>query len=164
LPISPLHQFFPTKLLCFFFPLFKIRYISESSSLTTLKETSQTLSLQVVSCEKRAAQAEADLRIEREWRSALQEKEIKHKDQINNLQMALKKMNEETRVRNNKSNVEFTQISNSFLFLVLPETRKSLPGIGKGTKGLGRSTTHTGRTRHSVECQQTTIVGDQRQS
>jgi RUN and FYVE domain-containing protein 1/2 len=55
-----------------------------------------------VSCEKRAAQAEADLRIEREWRSALQEKEIKHKDQINNLQMALKKMNEETRVRFNK--------------------------------------------------------------
>jgi RUN and FYVE domain-containing protein 1/2 len=81
------------------FKLFLSRYVSESSSLTALKETSQTLSLQVVSCEKRAAQAEGDLRIEREWRSALQEKEMKHKEMINNLQMQIKKFTEDSRVK-----------------------------------------------------------------
>lgn len=74
------------------------------ASLSALQDSSQTLSLQVVSCDERAARAEADLRIEREWRQSLQEKEVKLKENISSLQLNIKKLNEEgnkhDRVRN----------------------------------------------------------------
>lgn len=75
--------------------------MSETASLNALQDTSQALSLQVVSCEERAAKAEADLRIEKEWRSALQEKEIKHKEMINSLQLSIRDMADEARVSSN---------------------------------------------------------------
>lgn len=74
------------------------RYNSESVSQNALQETSQALSLQVVSCEQRATRAEADLRIEREWRTAMQENEVKHKEQISALQLELQQIGDELKV------------------------------------------------------------------
>ncbi|XP_055524681.1 RUN and FYVE domain-containing protein 2 isoform X3 [Wyeomyia smithii] len=73
------------------------KYNSETASLNALQETSQTLSLQVVSCEQRATRAEADLRIEREWRTAMQENEIKHKEQISALQLEVRALSEDSK-------------------------------------------------------------------
>lgn len=74
------------------------------ASLSALQETSQALSLQVVAGEERASRCEADLRVEREWRFDLQEKELKGKEQINSLQLHIKQLNDELkghdRVRN----------------------------------------------------------------
>lgn len=74
------------------------RYQSETSSLEALHETSQALSLQMVACEERAAKAEADARIERDWRCSLQEKETKHKELISSLQIEIKKLTDDIRV------------------------------------------------------------------
>lgn len=52
----------------------------------------------MVSCEERAALAEADLRVEREWRNSLQEKEVKHKEEINSLQLHIRELISEARV------------------------------------------------------------------
>ncbi|XP_026847131.1 RUN and FYVE domain-containing protein 2 isoform X5 [Drosophila persimilis] len=60
-----------------------------------LKTTSQTLTTQVTASEERAARAEAESRIEREWRISLQEKEIKLKEKIATLQGCLKELAEE---------------------------------------------------------------------
>nr|XP_029723032.1 protein RUFY3-like [Aedes albopictus] len=76
------------------------KYNSESVSLNALQETSQALSLQVVSCEQRATRAEADLRIEREWRTAMQENEVKHKEQISALQLELQQIGDELKHHN----------------------------------------------------------------
>lgn len=54
--------------------------------------------MQVVSCEERAARAEADLRVEREWRNSLQEKEVLHKEEINSLQIHIRELISESRV------------------------------------------------------------------
>lgn len=83
-----------------FFYTFNIRYHSECNSLAALQETSQALSLQMVACEERASKAEADVRIERDWRSALQEKETKHKELISSLQIDIKQLTDEVRVSN----------------------------------------------------------------
>lgn len=74
---------------------FIFRYNSELSSLNVLQETSQTLSMKVAASEERASRCEADLRVEREWRRNLQEKEQKDKEQINALQLQMKKMNDD---------------------------------------------------------------------
>ncbi|KAH8332905.1 hypothetical protein KR074_006688 [Drosophila pseudoananassae] len=66
-----------------------------------LKNTSQTLTTQVTASEERAARAEAENRIEREWRISLQEKELKLKEKISSLQSCLKELAEE-KERNNK--------------------------------------------------------------
>ncbi|XP_041449465.1 protein RUFY3 isoform X6 [Drosophila obscura] len=60
-----------------------------------LKSTSQTLTTQVTASEERAARAEAESRIEREWRISLQEKEVKLKEKIATLQGCLKELAEE---------------------------------------------------------------------
>ncbi|XP_068156275.1 LOW QUALITY PROTEIN: RUN and FYVE domain-containing protein 2 [Drosophila tropicalis] len=60
-----------------------------------LKTTSQTLSTQVTACEERAARAEAETRIEREWRISLQEKEQKLRDKLTNYQSCSKELTEE---------------------------------------------------------------------
>lgn len=78
-----------------YFLTFEIRYASELTSLTELQETSQALSLQVVTCEERASRCETDLRVEREWRCDLQEKELKAKEQIAALQSQIKQLNDE---------------------------------------------------------------------
>lgn len=68
--------------------------------MEALHETSQALSLQMVACEERAAKAEADARIERDWRCSLQEKETKHKELISNLQIEIKRLTDDIRVSN----------------------------------------------------------------
>lgn len=75
-----------------------LRYISENNSLEALQETSQAISLQMVACEERATKAEADARIERDWRSSLQDKETKHKEIISSLQIDIKKLSDDLRV------------------------------------------------------------------
>lgn len=86
-------------LIVLFCPVF--RYQSESNSLEALQETSQALSVQMIHCEERAAKAEADARIERDWRISVQEKESKSKEIINTLELEIKKLSEEIRVKNN---------------------------------------------------------------
>ncbi|XP_055323880.1 RUN and FYVE domain-containing protein 2 isoform X3 [Sitodiplosis mosellana] len=71
------------------------KYANEIASLTALQETSQALSLQVVACEERASRCETDVRVEREWRCDLQEKESKAKEQISILQLQIKQLNDE---------------------------------------------------------------------
>ncbi|XP_054726545.1 protein RUFY3 isoform X2 [Anastrepha obliqua] len=60
-----------------------------------LRNTSQTLSIQVTASEERAARAEAESRIEREWRNSLQEKEVKLKEKISNLQTCVKELTDD---------------------------------------------------------------------
>ncbi|XP_055695796.1 RUN and FYVE domain-containing protein 2-like isoform X1 [Lutzomyia longipalpis] len=73
------------------------KYSSETTSLAVLQDTSQTLSIQMMACEERAARVEADLRIEREWRNSLQEKEVKLKEQINALQLNVKELRDDAK-------------------------------------------------------------------
>lgn len=53
------------------------------------------MSMQVVACEERASRCETDVRVEREWRCDLQEREQKAKDQISALQLQIKQLNDE---------------------------------------------------------------------
>ncbi|XP_055588330.1 protein RUFY3 isoform X2 [Uranotaenia lowii] len=76
------------------------KYNSETASLNALQDTSQTLSLQVVSCEQRATRAEADLRIEREQRSEMLKREVEHKEQISRLQVDLQRAADELKDHN----------------------------------------------------------------
>lgn len=55
-----------------------------------MAEQTQVLSLQMVSCEERLARAETDLRVEREWRSALQTREVQLKEQINGFKLEIR--------------------------------------------------------------------------
>lgn len=57
--------------------------------------------MQVVSCEEKAARAEANLCIERELRIDLLEKEAKYLDHIKNLQFNIKQLHDESKVRVN---------------------------------------------------------------
>lgn len=72
--------------------------MSELNSFSSLQDTSQSLSLQIVASEEKAARTEAELRIEREWRNDLQAKETKTKEQIHNLQLNIKHLNDESKV------------------------------------------------------------------
>ncbi|XP_043656790.1 RUN and FYVE domain-containing protein 2 isoform X1 [Drosophila teissieri] len=74
-----------------------------------LKTTSQTLTTQVSASEERAARAEAESRIEREWRISLQEKELKLKEKISNLQACLKELAEE-KERNGKLKADLDKV------------------------------------------------------
>ncbi|XP_017082961.1 RUN and FYVE domain-containing protein 2 isoform X3 [Drosophila eugracilis] len=74
-----------------------------------LKTTSQTLTTQVTASEERAARAEAESRIEREWRISLQEKELKLKEKISDLQGCLKELAEE-KERNGKLKVDLDKV------------------------------------------------------
>lgn len=70
----------------------------ETDSLRALQESSQALSLQVLASEQRAARAEADLRIEREWRASMQENEVLNKEQISELQQQVKQLSDDSKV------------------------------------------------------------------
>lgn len=65
--------------------------------MSALQDTSQALSLQVVAGEERVSRCEADLRVEREWRCDLQDKELKAKEHANALQLQIKKLNDDLR-------------------------------------------------------------------
>lgn len=72
--------------------------MSEIHSFSSLQDSSKSLSLQILSSEEKAARTEAELCIEREWRNDLQSKESKTKEQIHNLQMNIKHLNDESKV------------------------------------------------------------------
>ncbi|XP_053671920.1 protein RUFY3 [Anopheles nili] len=85
------------------------KYSSETASLNALQESSQALSLQVVASEQRAARAEADLRIEREWRTAMHEKEINHKQLISEMQLQMQQLMDDSK-QLGKANVELEKL------------------------------------------------------
>jgi len=86
------------------------RWTHDKSNLgEILKTTSQTLTTQVTASEERAARAEAESRIEREWRISLQEKELKLKEKISNLQGCLKELAEE-KERNGKLKADLDKV------------------------------------------------------
>lgn len=73
----------------------RIRYAKELATLTELQETSENLSLQVVESEERASRCETNLRVEREWRCDLQDKEQQAKEYIASLQTEIKQLHVE---------------------------------------------------------------------
>ncbi|XP_035796230.1 protein RUFY3-like isoform X3 [Anopheles albimanus] len=81
----------------------------ETDSLRALQESSQALSLQVLASEQRAARAEADLRIEREWRASMQENEVLNKEQISELQQQVKQLSDDSK-QLGKANVELEKL------------------------------------------------------
>lgn len=62
-----------------------------------MAEQTQVLSLQMVSCEERLARSEADLRVEREWRNALQTREVQVKEQITGYKLEIRDLMEDRR-------------------------------------------------------------------
>ncbi|XP_052901287.1 protein RUFY3 isoform X1 [Anopheles moucheti] len=100
------------------------KYSSETASLNALQESSQALSLQVVASEQRAARAEADLRIEREWRTAMQEKEMEHKEVISELQLQVKQLTDDSK-QLGKANVELEKLRSQWA-----EDQRTLEELG----------------------------------
>ncbi|XP_035900349.1 RUN and FYVE domain-containing protein 2 isoform X5 [Anopheles stephensi] len=100
------------------------KYSSETASLNALQESSQALSLQVVASEQRAARAEADLRIEREWRTAMQEKEMEHKEVISELQLQMKQLSDDSK-QLGKANVELEKLRSQWA-----EDQRTLEELG----------------------------------
>ncbi|KAH8358440.1 hypothetical protein KR093_000288 [Drosophila rubida] len=86
------------------------KWTNDKSNLgEILKSTSQTLSTQVTASEERAARAEAESRIEREWRTSLQEKELRLKEKITTLQSCVKELNEEKQ-KNDKLKLDLEKV------------------------------------------------------
>ncbi|XP_041765336.1 protein RUFY3 isoform X1 [Anopheles merus] len=100
------------------------KYSSETASLNALQESSQALSLQVIASEQRAARAEADLRIEREWRTAMQEKEMEHKEAISDLQLQVKQLMDDSK-QLGKANVELEKLRSQWA-----EDQRTLEELG----------------------------------
>uniref|UniRef100_A0A182NKW3 RUN and FYVE domain-containing protein 2 n=1 Tax=Anopheles dirus TaxID=7168 RepID=A0A182NKW3_9DIPT len=100
------------------------KYSSETASLHALQESSQALSLQVVASEQRAARSEADLRIEREWRTAMQEKEMEHKELISDLQLQVKQLSDDSK-QLGKANVELEKLRSQWA-----EDQRTLEELG----------------------------------
>lgn len=73
------------------------RHSSDLSSFKSLEDTSKALTSQIVTCEEARSRCEADLRIEREWRSALQSKEIEFKEAMAKQQSRINEQAEELR-------------------------------------------------------------------
>lgn len=73
------------------------RHASDLASFKSLEETSKALSSQISACEESRSRCEADLRIEREWKSALQGKEMEYKDLISKLQLKISQHAEEAK-------------------------------------------------------------------
>ncbi|KAL7729343.1 hypothetical protein ACLKA6_008916 [Drosophila palustris] len=90
------------------------KWTNDKSNLgEILKSTSQTLSTQVTACEERAARAEAESRIERDWRVSLQEKEIRLKEKIATLQSCVKELNEEKQ-KSDKLKLDLEKVRNQW--------------------------------------------------
>lgn len=68
---------------------------------------------QIVACEEGRSRAEADLRIEREWRSALQAKELEYKETISKLQIKISQHGEEAR-RFEKTKTDFDRLRKKY--------------------------------------------------
>ncbi|XP_049534963.1 RUN and FYVE domain-containing protein 2 isoform X2 [Anopheles darlingi] len=96
----------------------------ETDSLHALQESSQALSLQVLASEQRAARAEADLRIEREWRTSMQENEVLNKEQISELQEQVKQLSDDSK-QLGKANVELEKLRSQWA-----EDQRTLEELG----------------------------------
>ncbi|XP_050099838.1 RUN and FYVE domain-containing protein 2 isoform X4 [Anopheles aquasalis] len=96
----------------------------ETDSLHALQESSQALSLQVLASEQRAARAEADLRIEREWRASMQEHEVLNKEQISELQQQVKQLSDDSK-QLGKANVELEKLRSQWA-----EDQRTLEELG----------------------------------
>lgn len=83
------------------------------ASFKSLEETSKALTSQIVACEESRSRAEADLRIEREWRSALQAKELEYKETISKLQLKISHHNEEAK-KFEKTKVELEKLKRKY--------------------------------------------------
>ena len=98
----------------FFFIVKSIfRHSSDLASFKSLEETSKALSSQVVACEESRSRCEADLRIEREWRSALQSKEAEYKDLISKLQLKINQSAEDAR-KHEKTKSDFEKLRKKY--------------------------------------------------
>jgi chromosome segregation ATPase len=73
------------------------RHSSDLASFKSLEDTTKALTAQIVASEEARSQAAADLRIEREWRSALQSKEVEYKEAISKLQNRISQHADEMR-------------------------------------------------------------------
>lgn len=85
------------------------RHSTDLASFKSLEDTSKALTSQIVACEEGRSRAEADLRIEREWRSALQAKELEYKETISKLQLKISHHAEEGR-KYEKTKTEFDKL------------------------------------------------------
>ncbi|XP_037910013.1 RUN and FYVE domain-containing protein 2 isoform X2 [Hermetia illucens] len=100
------------------------KYSLEKSNLSALQESTKSLSSQVTMSDERAARAEADVRLEREWRINLQEKEVKLKEQINNLQMYVRQLGDESK-KSEHLKIELEKVRNQW-----SEAQKTLEELG----------------------------------
>ncbi|KAG5672961.1 hypothetical protein PVAND_003048 [Polypedilum vanderplanki] len=73
------------------------KHSSDLASFKSLEDASKALTAQIVVSEEKLSRAEADLRIEREWRSALQGKEHEYKEAITKLQTKINQLTEESK-------------------------------------------------------------------
>lgn len=73
------------------------RYIAEMASQSKQRDQSAQMAMQLAEGDERAARAETKLRIEHEWRSALQATELKCKEQIAHLQQTIQHQQTEAR-------------------------------------------------------------------
>lgn len=78
-----------------------------------MEDASKALTSQIVVSEEGRSRAEADLRIEREWRSALQAKELEYKEAISKLQLKISQHNEEAK-KHEKAKVELDRLRRKY--------------------------------------------------
>lgn len=83
------------------------------ASFKSLEETSKALTSQILACEEGRSRAEADLRIEREWRSALQAKELEYKENVSKLQLKISQHSEEAR-KFEKTKTDFDRLRKKY--------------------------------------------------
>lgn len=97
------------------------RHSTDLSSFNGLQEASKSLSAQILLITNDRSRIEADLRIEREWRNALQLKEIDNKDRISKLERQLDQQAEAAKVCALKKIL----MGNPFKQFIFPEKRKT---------------------------------------
>lgn len=89
------------------------RHATDLSSFKSLEETSKALTSQIAACEESRSRSDADLRIEREWRSALQSKELEYKEVISKLQLKISQHAEDAR-KHEKTKAELDRLRRKY--------------------------------------------------
>jgi len=89
------------------------KHTSDLASFKSLEDTTKILQSQVTSSEESRSRCEADLRIEREWRSALQSKELEYKELISKLQLKISQHGEEAK-KHEKTKTEFERLRRKY--------------------------------------------------
>lgn len=73
------------------------RYIAEMASMSSLRDSYAQQTKQLADGDERAARSETQLRIEHEWRVALQATELKCKDQVAHMQQTIQHLQSEAK-------------------------------------------------------------------